>query len=245
MTRNSLGSSNCLGLHLPGGDSKDWSFGMRALSHFSCFFLILVAVVVNVLAVPCGMWDPGFPTRDWTRVPCRAGLTAGMPGKSFVFHIYCSTFLLKWKSLSCVFVIFVIPWTTVHGILQARRLEWVPFPWTEEPGGYSPWGHKELDTTEWRILFFLSLFLLGISWWSLEDTALLTIWHLLSYFLKQQCSFLIAQGFLSKKSHCPLASLRESDPLKVPLNLINITGQVPLETVLTSPVTQFHQLRQD
>ena len=93
--------------------------------------------------------------------------------------------------------------------------------------------------------FFLCLFLLGISWWSLEDTALLTIWHLLFYFLKQQCSFLIAQGFLSKKSHCPLASLRESDPLKVPLNLINITGQVPLETVLTSPVTQFHQLRQD
>ena len=134
---------------------------------------------------------------------------------------------------------------TVHGILQARRLEWVAFPRTKEPGGYSPWGHKELDTTERRILFFLSLFLLGISWWSLEDTALLTIWHLLFYFLKQQCSFLIAQGFLSKKSHCPLASLRESDPLKVPLNLINITGQVPLETVLTSRVTQFHQLRQD
>ena len=21
-------------------------------------------------------------------------------------------------------------------------------PWTEEPGGYSPWGHKELDATE-------------------------------------------------------------------------------------------------
>ena len=21
-------------------------------------------------------------------------------------------------------------------------------PWTEEPGGYSPWSHKELDTTE-------------------------------------------------------------------------------------------------
>ena len=21
-------------------------------------------------------------------------------------------------------------------------------PWTEEPGGYSPWGRKELDTTE-------------------------------------------------------------------------------------------------
>ena len=21
-------------------------------------------------------------------------------------------------------------------------------PWAEEPGGYSPWGHKETDTTE-------------------------------------------------------------------------------------------------
>ena len=21
-------------------------------------------------------------------------------------------------------------------------------PWTEEPGGYSPWGHKELDLAE-------------------------------------------------------------------------------------------------
>ena len=21
-------------------------------------------------------------------------------------------------------------------------------PWTEEPGGYSPWGRKELDTTK-------------------------------------------------------------------------------------------------
>ena len=26
-------------------------------------------------------------------------------------------------------------------------LAWI-IPWTEEPGGYSPWGHKELDTTE-------------------------------------------------------------------------------------------------
>ena len=22
-------------------------------------------------------------------------------------------------------------------------------PWTEEPGGYNPWGCKESDTTEW------------------------------------------------------------------------------------------------
>ena len=27
-------------------------------------------------------------------------------------------------------------------------LDW-RIPWTEEPGGYSPWGRKESDTTEW------------------------------------------------------------------------------------------------
>ena len=33
----------------------------------------------------------------------------------------------KWKSLSCV-QLFGTPWTIVHGILQARILEWVTFP---------------------------------------------------------------------------------------------------------------------
>ena len=36
----------------------------------------------------------------------------------------------KWKSLSCV-QLFVIPWTTDHGILQARILEWVAFPFSK------------------------------------------------------------------------------------------------------------------
>ena len=33
----------------------------------------------------------------------------------------------KWKSLSHVWL-FVTPWTVVHGLLQARILEWVAFP---------------------------------------------------------------------------------------------------------------------
>ena len=33
----------------------------------------------------------------------------------------------KWKSLSYV-QLFATPWTVVHGILQARILEWVAFP---------------------------------------------------------------------------------------------------------------------
>ena len=32
--------------------------------------------------------------------------------------------------------------TTHSSVLPWRIL------WTEEPGGYSPWGHKESDTTE-------------------------------------------------------------------------------------------------
>ena len=31
-----------------------------------------------------------------------------------------------------------------HSSILAWRI-----PWTEEPVGYSPWGHKELDTTDW------------------------------------------------------------------------------------------------
>ena len=30
-----------------------------------------------------------------------------------------------------------------HSSILAWRI-----PWTEEPGGYSPWGHKELDMTK-------------------------------------------------------------------------------------------------
>ena len=30
---------------------------------------------------------------------------------------------------------------------HSSNLAW-RIPWTEEPGGLSPWGHKELDTTE-------------------------------------------------------------------------------------------------
>ena len=43
-----------------------------------------------------------------------------------------------------------------HSSILAWRI-----PWTEEPGGlYSPWGHKELDMTEWlsSILYVLITF---------------------------------------------------------------------------------------
>ena len=36
--------------------------------------------------------------------------------------------------------------TATHSSILAWEI-----PWIEEPGGYSPWGHKESDTTElWK-----------------------------------------------------------------------------------------------
>ena len=32
----------------------------------------------------------------------------------------------------------------IHSSILAWKI-----PWTQEAGSYSPWGHKELDTTEW------------------------------------------------------------------------------------------------
>ena len=41
---------------------------------------------------------------------------------------------------------------------HSRILAW-RIPWTEEPGGYTLWGHKESDTTQsaWVEIFVLSL----------------------------------------------------------------------------------------
>ena len=44
----------------------------------------------------------------------------------------------KWKSLSCVWL-FATSWTTVHGILQARILEWVAFPFSRGSSWSSNW----------------------------------------------------------------------------------------------------------
>ena len=40
-----------------------------------------------------------------------------------------------------------------HSSILAWRI-----PWTEEPGGYSPWGRRELDTTEMTVLMHACTF---------------------------------------------------------------------------------------
>ena len=40
--------------------------------------------------------------------------------------------------------------------MHSSILAWI-IPWTEEPGGYNPWSHKELDTTERALMFLLDI----------------------------------------------------------------------------------------
>ena len=59
--------------------------------------------------------------------------------------------LWKWKSLSSV-RLFATPWTIVHGILQARILEWVAFPFSR--GSSEPRDRTQVSRTAGR--FFTS-----------------------------------------------------------------------------------------
>ena len=44
--------------------------------------------------------------------------------------------------------LFVTPWTTVHGILQARILEWVDFPFSR--GSSQPRNQTQISSIEVR-----------------------------------------------------------------------------------------------
>ena len=72
----------------------------------------------------------------------------------FTFSVGIHVYILemKWKSLSCVWL-FVTPWT-VHGILQARILEYVAFPFPR--GSSQPQGSNPGLQHCWRILHRLS-----------------------------------------------------------------------------------------
>jgi len=56
-----------------------------------------------------------------------------------------------------------------HSCILAWRI-----PWREKPGGYSPWGHKESDTTEWLTLLLSQLInnVVTVSWEQLRDSAI-------------------------------------------------------------------------
>ena len=73
--------------------------------------------------------------------------------------IYYNRSKVKWKSLSCV-RLSASPWDyTVHGILQARILEWVAFPFSRD---YNRSSMKQyLPFYKWYILFSFSFDLIS------------------------------------------------------------------------------------
>ena len=42
----------------------------------------------------------------------------------------------------------ILSWQLLRHPTQMSTDVWLVIPWTEEPGGYSSWGHKESETTE-------------------------------------------------------------------------------------------------
>ena len=54
---------------------------------------------------------------------------------SLLFPSFYQLWACKWKLLRCVWL-FATPWTAVHGIVQARILEWVAFPFSR--GSFQP-----------------------------------------------------------------------------------------------------------
>ena len=82
-----------------------------------------------------------------------------------VYH-YCAkyfiyvTYLFIFKNLCISLFLAALVFMTMLGLSlkmapHSSTLAW-KIPWTEEPVGYSPWSHKELDTTE-RLHFHFTL----------------------------------------------------------------------------------------
>ena len=57
--------------------------------------------------------------------------------------------------------------------IHSSILAW-EIPWTEEPGGYSPWGHKESDLNE-RLIPFLQMHKICIKFWVVVFTWIYSI----------------------------------------------------------------------
>ena len=117
-------------------------FSLKALCYLKRFSLLVTQSCPTLR--PHGLkparllcpWD--FPGKN-TGVGCcfllqgifpTQGSNPGLPHHRQILYCLSHQGKWKWKSLSCVWL-FVIPWTiTVHGILQARILEWVAFPFS-------------------------------------------------------------------------------------------------------------------
>ena len=111
-----------------------------------------------------------------------------------------------------------IQWTRVRSLgweyLLEEELEthssifaW-KIPWTEEPGGYSPWGCKESDMTEQAGTF--GSFIISQSLPPKEPTFMTFNKHIKAYALENQnCAETVCSHLSLARLRCPWAALRQ------------------------------------
>ena len=113
-----------------------------------------IGVSASASVLPTNIQD-WFPL-GWTGLIClqSKGLTRVFSNTTAQKHQFFSTSLVAQKVKNMPAMLETQVWSlgweaplekgmATHSSIHAWRI-----PWTEEPDGYSPWSHKELDTTE-------------------------------------------------------------------------------------------------
>ena len=99
---------------------------------------------------PGKSWGEGFESEQSSAFSVHQEICKFLPVSEKCISLYINTAHIHWEKI----------WKIQEIIEQASPPKWSRkmathssilawrIPWTEEPGGYSPWGHKELDMTE-------------------------------------------------------------------------------------------------
>ena len=108
-------------------------------SFFTVFIKSVTILLLFYVLVfwPWGMWDLSSPTKDWTCTPCI--------GRQDLHHWTTREILVKWVKVIQLCPTLCDPMDyTVLVILQARKMEWVAFPFSRASSQPKDWTQVSL-----------------------------------------------------------------------------------------------------